>query len=84
MIELGQKVKCTITGFTGIATAKIEYLNGCIQFCVKPRIKAKDNTMPEGRYIDVDQLKVVGEGVKAKKKETGGEMSDLPSANYQG
>jgi len=84
MIELGQKVKCKVTGFTGIATAKIEFLNGCIQFCVKPKIKAKDNKMPEGQYIDVEQLEVVGEGTRVKKKGNGGVMSDLPNADYRG
>ena len=41
-IELGQKVRCQVTGFEGIVIAKCEYLNGCIQFEVQPKSK-KDN-----------------------------------------
>jgi len=84
MIKLGQKVKDKVTGFTGIAIAKIEYLNGCIQFCVKPKIKAKDNKMSEGQYIDVEQLEVVGEGIRVESKPTGGVMGDTPGDSYRG
>jgi len=58
-IKLGNKVRCKITGFEGIATAKVEYINGCIQYCVKP--KSIDNKMPDGEYIDVQELDVICE-----------------------
>lgn len=64
MIELGQTVRDKVTGFTGIATAKIEYLNGCLQFHVRPKMatpkKGEAPKYPEGKYIDVEQLDVVG------------------------
>lgn len=60
MIELGQKVKDKVTDFTGIAIAKIEYMNGCVQFCVQPKKAAKDTKFPESQYIDIEQLDVVG------------------------
>lgn len=59
MIELGQTVKCKLTGFTGIAEAKIEYINGCLQFLVRPKKKAKDDEYPTGAYIDSELLDVV-------------------------
>ena len=37
MINLGDKVKDTITDFEGTAVAKIIYLNGCIRCEVKPK-----------------------------------------------
>ena len=85
-IKLGQKVKCMVTGFVGIATARCEYLNGCVQYCVIPRTNAKENKMPEGLYIDVGRLKVVGEGVKVQpsKEVPGGPMPNTPSSNYSG
>jgi hypothetical protein len=84
MIQLGQEVKDTVTGFTGIATAKVEYLNGCVQFCVKPKI-AKNKEMPGGCYIDIEQLEVVGNGVYVAPKNTGGDMgNDTPSGAYRG
>lgn len=75
-INLGQEVTCKVTGFKGIATAKVEYLNGCVQYCVKP--KTKDNTMPEGQYIDVQQLEVTGKGIKVNKADTGGDNMEIP------
>lgn len=77
VIKLGSKVKCKITGFEGVATAKIEYINGCVQYCVKPRIGA-DGTMPEGSYIDVQQLDVIPGGIVIEPKETGGPQMDCP------
>jgi len=83
MIRLGQQVRDKVSGFTGIATAKVEYLNGCVQYCVKPKIKTKnDNTMPEGQYIDEGQLEIISKGLRTKKTGTGGPMSDVPSTRY--
>jgi len=85
MIKLGQKVRCKVTGFTGIAVAKSEYLNGGVQFCVKPKMKAEDTKMPEEFYIDVEQLEVISDGLNVKKKQTGGVMADTPkTSNYTG
>jgi len=82
MIELGMKLKDKVTGLTGIAVAKVEYLNGCVQYCVKPEM-GKDKKYPDGQYIDVAQLEVVGKGLSLKKKATGGVMGDTPSSNYR-
>jgi len=90
MIKLGQKVKCTVTGFTGIATSRVEYLNGCVQFAVTPQKKPKDSKYPDGSYIDEGQLEVVGQGILVKKKTKkatkgpGGRMSNTPPARYSG
>lgn len=63
VIELGQKVKCVVTGFTGIATARIEYLNGCMQILVSPKMavpkKGETQEYPTATYVDVEQLIVV-------------------------
>ena len=92
MIKLGEKVKCIVSGFTGITTARIEYLNGCIQYCVKPKME-KDGRNRDGIYIDQEQLEVVGSGILAakkkpkKKKRTGrpgGPAQDAPSDSYRG
>ena len=47
MINLGDKVKCKITGLTGTAVARCEFLNGCVQFKVQPRF-VKDGKPAEG------------------------------------
>jgi hypothetical protein len=69
-IQLGQQVKDIVTGFNGIAVAKIEHLNGCVQYAVRPKQKASDKDMPEACYIDVEQLEIVGDGINKKKKVT--------------
>jgi len=56
--KLGQKAKCKVTGFTGTLTSRIEYLNGCVQYCIKPSID-KDGKMPEGEYIDIVQIEIL-------------------------
>ena len=93
MIKLGQKVKCTVTGFTGIATSRVEYLNGCVQYGVTPKMMlkdSKDGKYPDSPYIDEGQLLVVGQGILVEKKTKkatkgpGGRMSNTPSARYSG
>jgi hypothetical protein len=83
-IKLGQKVRDVITGFEGIATARVEYLNGCIQYCVKQQKLAKDGAVRDGVYFDHAQLKVVGDGVSVLAKDTGGPMGDTPRSEYRG
>ena len=81
-IELGQKVKDKVTGFTGIATARVEYLNGCVQFCVTPTM-AKDGKFPEHQYIDRGQLEFVDSGVSIPARNTGGPQSNPPPRDYR-
>ncbi len=73
-VELGDKVRCLATGFTGIATAITTYINGCDRVTVSPPV-GKDNKMPEAYYIDVTGLEVVKKQVltpPALKANTGG------------
>lgn len=79
MISLGNVVRDTVTGFQGTVTAKGEYLNGCIQFCVLPPMAA-DGKMPEGQWIDWQRLEVVADGIQVKSSTTGGPQRDqMPS-----
>ena len=57
-IELGDKVKCKHSGFIGIAVARSEFINGCIQIEVLPKVK-KGNEMIEAQGIDEQSLEVV-------------------------
>ncbi len=79
-IKLGSKVRDKVTGFTGIATAKIEYLNGCIQICIKPPVD-KNNKMPDVEYVDIDQIEILEEEkITFLKKLTGGPQRDCPKS----
>lgn len=69
-IKLGSQVEDIVSGFEGIATARVEYLNGCIQYCVTPR--SKDGSKSESIYFDHGQLIITGDGISVKKADTGG------------
>ena len=77
-IKLGDKVRCKITGFTGTAVAKTEFINGCVQWSVVPRVKdaRKQITMPEEIGIDEQSLEIVPlKKKKIKKSDNGGAMN---------
>jgi hypothetical protein len=75
--QLGQQLRDLVTSFTGIAVSRIEYLNGCIQYGVKPKVDEK-GAMPEVQYIDQHQLEATGESISIEKDDTGGDMPDCP------
>ena len=73
-IELGDKVKCKLTGFVGTTVAKTEFINGCVQWEVVPKV-GKDNKIIEAIGIDEQSLEIVTQKKKlVKKTETGGAM----------
>jgi hypothetical protein len=61
-VELGDLVRCKITGFDGITTQKVYYLQGCVRFCVTPQGLTSDGKMKESHYIDEPQLEIVTKG----------------------
>lgn len=56
-IELGQKAKDTVTGYTGIVTAKTTWLYGCTRFALQTPLD-KDGKVPEPQWFD--ELQLVG------------------------
>ena len=82
--ELGIRAKDIVTGFEGIIVARVEYFNGCMQYCLKPKMKT-DGSCPEGEYFDEQYLSIVDDGIKSKKNKknmispSGGDiMADCP------
>jgi hypothetical protein len=59
-IKLGQKVRCRVTGFTGIVTAIASYAHMCNRVLVAPPVD-KDGDLPEEVQIDEPQLEVLEE-----------------------
>ena len=55
-VMLGDKVKCQITGFEGIATAITEFIHGCrrVQICAP----LKNGSYQDERWADEPQLTV--------------------------
>ncbi len=58
MIELGDEVRDLVTGFQGIATARIVYLVGCQHIGVTPKELHEGVPRPV-QWIDEPQLEVV-------------------------
>lgn len=83
-IELGWRVKDSITGFTGIATGLGVFLNGCERIGVTPEKLMKDGKVRETEYFDVQQLIVVDKKPKGiprmPKASTGGPHPAIPRA----
>lgn len=60
-VELGDRVKDRITGLTGIAVGKTEWLYGCTRILIQPE-ETKDGKQVDTSYIDEPQLVVVDKG----------------------
>lgn len=73
MIELGDKAKDEVSGFTGIVTAIAKYLNKCTRVEISPT-KTKDGVPLDSYWFDEEQVSLVKKTVfKSKKKvQTGG------------
>ena len=70
--ELGDKLRDTVSGLEGVAVARTEYMNGCTQYQVLPKMKKGTTEMPSW-HIDEEQLELVKSKTKIrKKKPTGG------------
>lgn len=72
--KLGWRLRDKATGFTGIATARIEYISGCIQYCILPEVK-DDGKYVDGVYIDEQRIEFVDNGIAVEARLTGGPSS---------
>ncbi len=54
-IIIGSEVKDRITGFSGVVTGRAEYITGCTQCLVVPRLSA-DGNYREGQWFDEQRL----------------------------
>lgn len=76
-INLGDRAKDKITGFTGICTGRFLYLNGCVRIELQPE-KLKDGAMQDGRIIDEAQLELVKRAVLPAPNQAPGGPRDAP------
>jgi hypothetical protein len=60
-IEFGDEVRCKVTGFRGIATARIRLLHGEDQVAIQPPCNDKGE-IPDPSGIDESLLEVVAKG----------------------
>ena len=73
MITLGDKVKDSVSGFTGIAVGRTEWLQGCARITIQPAV-GKDGKLPDSATFDEPQLIVLTKKKvkRAKSDRTGG------------
>lgn len=83
MINLGDEVVDTVSGFSGVAVARHDYLNGCSRFSVQPKI-GKDGKLPDTASFDEPQLKVTKPAkVPPGSRLTGGPEKFMPTARSE-
>lgn len=63
MIRLGNEVRDKVTGYTGIATARYEYLTGCIRYELQSR-DLHEGKLRDSYVFDEGRLEVVGDGIQ--------------------
>lgn len=89
-VKLGDKVRDKVSGYEGIATSRTEFLNGCFQIEITPKLKKGTTPSVEqiqGIAIDEQQLERVSCGIntpekKVVKTDTGGPMRRVPRRLY--
>jgi hypothetical protein len=76
-MKLGDVVRDKISGFSGVATCRLDYLNGCVRWQVQSQ-SLHEGKPVDAMYFDEEQLEVVPDekGVDFVRRETGG---DRPS-----
>lgn len=57
-IQLGDKVRDIVSGFTGIAASRAEYLSGYVSFGVQG-MAGPDGKMPAMEYFQESMLRIV-------------------------
>ncbi len=75
--ELGDKLRDRVSEVEGIVIGRIEYLNGCTQYAIKPK-KAKDGKVLDAEWVDSQQVEKIDGGLNIKKTGTGGSSALAP------
>lgn len=81
MIELGVKGRDKVTGFEGIITGRAQYLFGCDQYVLVPRVR-DDGKVEDGRWFDEGRVEVIGAGIRPEEvrvSKPGGPRRDQPT-----
>ncbi len=54
-VKLGETYTDSISGYTGVAVASTEYINGCVRVSLQGKVD-KDNKIPDVEWFDEQQL----------------------------
>lgn len=77
-VKLGDKYRDKVSGWEGVATARYEYMNGCVRIEISHHDK---DGKPESFVFDIQQIEAVkAEPVKVLRRATGGPRDSTPVA----
>ena len=79
-IKLGKEAKDKVTGFKGIIIGKADYLYGCTQYALKPKVDKSGKPM-DTEWFDDGRIEIIGQGVAPKEvrgTKNGGPNEDAP------
>ncbi|KKL25932.1 hypothetical protein LCGC14_2400350 [marine sediment metagenome] len=66
-VVLGKMYKDRISGFTGVAIARTEYLFGCVRVMVEPtKLKKDGDFLPDGWFDEERLVAIKGKTIKHK------------------
>jgi len=71
MIKLGSKVRDTLTGFSGIATGRTDWMYGCSRICIEPNKLDKDGKPIELHWFDEQRVELIKEEAPIVSKDNG-------------
>ncbi len=70
--ELGVTLQDKVTGYTGVAMSRSEYLTGCMHYCIVNTTLDKEGEPKAWQDFDQSQLKLVKDVKKKAKGKSGG------------
>jgi len=80
-IAMGDKVKDTLSGFTGVVLARSEHMTGCNQIFILPK-SDKENEIKDGCWFDIERIeKITDRAVQLEARRTG---ADIPAPRATG
>lgn len=79
-LDLGDEVKDTITGFTGIIIYRTQWIHNCNVYGVKSQ-ELKDGKPRDTHQFDEPQLEVVVKDVVKQSRDTGGPTDSPQQSN---
>lgn len=83
MDKFGKEAKDKITGFKGIITGRCDYLYGCRQYELNPKLD-KDGKKQSTEWFDEGRIEIIGKGINpesVKSEEDGCESQSHPTSN---
>jgi hypothetical protein len=78
---LGDRLKDSISKFTGICTSRTEWLNGCKRYLIQPE-KMKDGKPIEPQWVDEEQVVLVKSWPRSVLKPHGGPDRHEPKESH--